>query len=59
MGAMAMPYFRLPNEPVTTDGCIEYALQDTGDGGVPLVLLQHFLGNLDNWDPALQNGSST
>ena len=22
-------------------------------GGVPLVLLQHFRGNLDNWDPAL------
>ncbi len=24
-----------------------------GDGEVPLVLLQHFRGNLDNWDPAL------
>ena len=24
-----------------------------GEGGVPLVLLQHFRGNLDNWDPAL------
>ena len=22
-------------------------------GGVPLVMLQHFRGNLDNWDPAL------
>ena len=24
-----------------------------GDSDVPLVLLQHFRGNLDNWDPAL------
>jgi pimeloyl-ACP methyl ester carboxylesterase len=32
---------------------IEYAYRDTSDGGVPLVLLQHFRGNLDNWDPAL------
>ncbi|MFE2106364.1 alpha/beta fold hydrolase [Kitasatospora sp. NPDC059463] len=23
------------------------------EGGVPLVLLMHFRGNLDNWDPAL------
>jgi len=22
-------------------------------GGTPLVMLQHFRGNLDNWDPAL------
>src|SRR5262249_54853764 len=26
---------------------------DTGEGEVPLVLLNHFRGNLDNWDPAL------
>src|SRR5882762_9402518 len=32
---------------------IEYAYRDTGDSAVPLVLLQHFRGNLDNWDPAL------
>jgi len=32
---------------------IEYAYRDLGDGEVPLVLLQHFRGNLDNWDPAL------
>jgi pimeloyl-ACP methyl ester carboxylesterase len=24
-----------------------------GEGGVPLVLLPHFRGNLGNWDPAL------
>src|SRR5436305_9577629 len=32
---------------------IKYAYRDVGDGDVPLVLLQHFRGNLDNWDPAL------
>jgi pimeloyl-ACP methyl ester carboxylesterase len=32
---------------------IEYAYRDFGDRDVPLVLLQHFRGNLDNWDPAL------
>src|SRR5205809_3620496 len=32
---------------------IEYAYRDLGAGDVPLVLLQHFRGNLDNWDPAL------
>jgi len=30
-----------------------YAFRDLGDGDVPLVLLQHFRGSLDNWDPAL------
>src|SRR6476620_6023106 len=32
---------------------IEYAYRDVGKSDVPLVLLQHFRGNLDNWDPAL------
>src|SRR6478736_7310525 len=32
---------------------IEYAYRDVGEGEAPLVLLQHFRGNLDNWDPAL------
>jgi pimeloyl-ACP methyl ester carboxylesterase len=36
----------------TTDG-LDYAYRDVGSGTVPLVLLQHFRGNLDNWDPAL------
>ena len=38
---------------VTDENGIEYAYRDVGDGEVPLVLLQHFRGNLDNWDPAL------
>src|SRR5712691_1189330 len=38
---------------LAADNGIEYAYRDTGDSAVPLVLLQHFRGNLDNWDPAL------
>src|ERR1700758_4657018 len=32
---------------------LSYAYRDMGSGAVPLLLLQHFRGNLDNWDPAL------
>jgi pimeloyl-ACP methyl ester carboxylesterase len=38
---------------VTAENGIEYAYRDLGAGDVPLVLLQHFRGNLDNWDTAL------
>ena len=38
---------------VTAENAIEYAYRDLGESDVPLVLLQHFRGNLDNWDPAL------
>ena len=38
---------------VTAENGIEYAYRDVGAGDPPLVLLQHFRGNLDNWDPAL------
>jgi pimeloyl-ACP methyl ester carboxylesterase len=37
---------------VTADNAIEYAYRDLGASEVPLVLLQHFRGNLDHWDPA-------
>jgi pimeloyl-ACP methyl ester carboxylesterase len=30
-----------------------YRIIGTSTGEVPLILLQHFRGNLDNWDPAL------
>src|ERR1700742_4651852 len=33
---------------------VDYAYRATGAGdAMPLVALQHFRGNLDNWDPAL------
>ena len=50
---MAAPYSELPNKLVRAANGIDYAYRDAGDGGVPLVMLQHFRGNLDNWDPAL------
>jgi pimeloyl-ACP methyl ester carboxylesterase len=52
---MAEGYSELANETVNAANGIDYAYRDRGghEGGVPLVLLQHFRGNLDNWDPAL------
>jgi pimeloyl-ACP methyl ester carboxylesterase len=47
------PYADAPTKRVTAENGIEYAYRDLGHGDVPLVLLQHFRGNLDNWDPAL------
>ncbi len=46
-------YSSLPNKLVSAVNGIDYAYRDAGEGPVPLVLLQHFRGNLDNWDPAL------
>jgi hypothetical protein len=43
----------LSNKTVSAANGVEYVYRDAGEGGVPLVLLQHFRGNLDNWDPAL------
>ena len=51
---MAKEYSELPNERVSAANGVVYAYRDTsGQGGLPLLLLQHFRGNLDNWDPAL------
>jgi pimeloyl-ACP methyl ester carboxylesterase len=43
----------LKNKLVSAANGVDYAYREAGDGGVPLVLLQHFRGNLDAWDPAL------
>jgi pimeloyl-ACP methyl ester carboxylesterase len=51
--AKTAPYTDVPTERVTDENGIEYAYRDVGAGDVPLVALQHFRGNLDNWDPAL------
>ena len=45
-----MGYSKLKNELVSAASGVDYAYRDTGGAGVPLVLLQHFRGNLDNWD---------
>ena len=53
----AMDYSELPHQHVRAANHVEYVFRDTGSEGsggeAPLVLLQHFRGNLDNWDPAL------
>ena len=49
-------YADLPNQRVKASNGIEYAYREAGVGDPPLVLLQHFRGNLDNWDPALVDG---
>jgi pimeloyl-ACP methyl ester carboxylesterase len=52
---VAASYAELPNRLVSGGNGVDYAYRDTGPttGGLPLVLLQHFRGNLDSWDPAL------
>src|SRR6266581_7361631 len=50
---MTATYSQSPNKLISAANGIDYAYRETGDGPVPLVLLQHFRGNLDNWDPAL------
>jgi pimeloyl-ACP methyl ester carboxylesterase len=43
-----------PNQFVEAANGIRYAYRRFGKkGGVPLVLMQHFRGNLDNWDSVL------
>ena len=49
----AVSYADATTQRVSADNGIEYAYRDLGESEVPLVLLQHFRGNLDNWDPAL------
>ena len=48
-------YSGLPNKLVKAANGVDFAYRDTGPeaSGVPLVLFQHFRGNLDSWDPAL------
>ena len=46
-------YVDAANKVVRGANGVDYAYRELGDGAVPLVLLQHFRGNLDNWDPPL------
>jgi pimeloyl-ACP methyl ester carboxylesterase len=46
-------YLTAPNATIAAANGIEYAYRQVGEGSPPLVLLQHFRGNLDNWDPEL------
>ena len=58
---MTKGYSELRNERAGAANGVDYAYRDTGGGQdtVPLVLLQHFRGNLDNWDPALIDALAT
>jgi pimeloyl-ACP methyl ester carboxylesterase len=58
---MAEGYSELRNERAGAANGVDYAYRDTaaGQDTVPLVLLQHFRGNLDNWDPALIDALAT
>ncbi len=53
MSGSMTTYSEAPTKIVNAASGIEYAYRDVGDGAIPVVLLQHFRGNLDNWDPAL------
>ena len=49
----ASSYAALPTNKITARNGIKYAYREVGTSPMPLLLLQHFRGNLDNWDPAL------
>ena len=45
-------YLAAANQRIVAANGVDYAYREVGEGS-PLVLLQRFRGNLDNWDPAL------
>jgi pimeloyl-ACP methyl ester carboxylesterase len=53
---MTGTYSETPNKTISAANGVTYAYREMGTGPVCLVLLQHFRGNLDNWDPALIDG---
>ena len=48
-------YAGLPNERVQAANGVDYAYRQYGADSRPLLFLQHFRGNLDNWDPFLMD----
>ncbi len=51
---VAASYVEVENQILRASNGVDYAYRATGEGDAPpLVTLQHFRGNLDNWDPAL------
>jgi pimeloyl-ACP methyl ester carboxylesterase len=52
--ASVATYVDATNEVLRASTGVDYAYRVVGTpDGAPLVMLQHFRGNLDNWDPAL------
>jgi pimeloyl-ACP methyl ester carboxylesterase len=56
---MSGTYSELPNQRISAANGVKYAYRESGEGPVPLLLLQHFRGNLDSWDPALVDELAT
>ena len=51
---VAATYVDAENQMLSASNGVDYAYRATGAAdATPLVMLQHFRGNLDNWDPAL------
>jgi pimeloyl-ACP methyl ester carboxylesterase len=52
---LAATYVDAKNQVLSAANGVDYAYRSTGAAAdaTPLVALQHFRGNLDNWDPAL------
>jgi pimeloyl-ACP methyl ester carboxylesterase len=48
-----LSYGSAPNQLIRAGNGIDYAHREIGSSTVPLVLLQHFRGNLENWDSQL------
>src|SRR6187200_205950 len=46
-------YLAAPTKMTSAANGIDYMYREIGKKTPALVLLQHFRGNLDNWDPAL------
>ena len=50
---MSATYTTSENRRVQAADGTSFAYRDVGDGDVPVVLFQHFRGNLENWDAPL------
>ena len=60
MTATAPSSHNTANTQLVETAGIEFAYRRFGrPAGMPLVMLQHFRGNLDNWDPALTDALAT
>ena len=54
MAEISKAYVETENQRLSASNGVDYAYRVTGASAAPpLVALQHFRGNLDNWDPAL------
>src|SRR5690348_15174842 len=50
---MSATYTTAETRRVEAANGISFAYRDLGEGDVPVVLFQHFRGNLENWDAPL------